>query len=53
MEDPEGAVLQRDGRTYAGVTRIPAGIVTPEDLEKVAEVGRKYRMPMLKITSGQ
>ena len=53
MEDPKGAILQRDGRTYAVVTRIPAGIVTPEDLERVAGVGRKYRVPMLKITSGQ
>jgi len=53
MADPEGAILQRDGMTYAVVTRIPAGIVTPEDLEKIAAVGRKYRIPMLKITSGQ
>jgi NAD(P)H-nitrite reductase large subunit len=49
----EGAILQRDGRTYAVVTRIPAGMVTPDDLEKIAKVGRKYRIPMLKITSGQ
>jgi len=53
MTDPKGAILQRDGRTYAVVTRIPAGIVTPEDLEKIAKAGRKYRVPMLKITSGQ
>jgi NAD(P)H-nitrite reductase large subunit len=50
---PEGAILQRDGMTYAVVTRIPAGIVTPEDLETIARAGRKYRVPMLKITSGQ
>jgi NAD(P)H-nitrite reductase large subunit len=53
MPDPEGAVLQRDGRTYAVVTRIPAGVVKPEDLEKIADVARKYRVPILKITSGQ
>lgn len=53
MTGPDGAILQRDGRTYAVATRIPAGIVTPEDLEKIAQVGRKYRIPMLKITSGQ
>ncbi len=28
-------------------------MVTPDDLEKIAKVGRKYRIPMLKITSGQ
>jgi NAD(P)H-nitrite reductase large subunit len=49
----KGAILQRDGRTYAVMTRIPAGIVTPEDLEKIAKIGRKYQVPMVKITSGQ
>ena len=53
MTDPEGAILQRDGRRYAVVTRMPAGIVTPDDLEKIAKVGRNYKVPMLKITSGQ
>ena len=53
MAATEGAILKRDGRTYAVVTRIPAGMVTPDDLEKIAKVGRKYRIPMLKITSGQ
>jgi NAD(P)H-nitrite reductase large subunit len=53
MNDPEGAILQRDGMTYAVVTRIPAGIVTPDDLGKIARLARKYRVPILKITSGQ
>jgi NAD(P)H-nitrite reductase large subunit len=53
MTDPSGAILQRDGMTYAVTTRIPAGIVTPDDLERIAKTGRKYRVPMLKITSGQ
>lgn len=53
MTGSEGAIRQRDGMTCAVVTRMPAGIVTPEDLETVAKVGRKYRVPMLKITSGQ
>jgi NAD(P)H-nitrite reductase large subunit len=52
-ERTEGAVLQRDGRTWTVTTRIPAGVVTPEQLETVARVGRKYRVPLLKITSGQ
>ncbi|MGB9175660.1 MAG: NAD(P)/FAD-dependent oxidoreductase, partial [Methanoregula sp.] len=52
-EDCRGALLQRDDRTYAVTTRIPAGIVTPEELETIARVGRKYHVPILKITSGQ
>jgi len=52
-ETTEEAILQRDGRTYAVTTRIPAGIVTPEQLETIATIGRKYHVPILKITSGQ
>jgi len=47
-----GANLQRIGKTYAVVTRIPAGIITPDDLEKIAKVVHKNRVPMLKIPSG-
>ncbi len=54
MTNPtEGTILQRDGKTYALTTRIPAGIITPEQLETIAKVGRKYHVPILKITSGQ
>jgi NAD(P)H-nitrite reductase large subunit len=49
----EGAITQRDGNTYAIVTRSPAGIVTADHLEKVAGIARKYRIPIIKITSGQ
>ena len=52
-DDFKGALLQRDGRTFAVTTRIPAGIVTPEQLETIARVGREVHVPVLKITSGQ
>lgn len=35
------------------MTRSPAGIVTAEHLGKVAGIARKYRIPIVKITSGQ
>jgi NAD(P)H-nitrite reductase large subunit len=50
---PEHAILQRDGRTYAVVPRIPIGVVTPELLESLASVARRYGVPVMKITSGQ
>jgi NAD(P)H-nitrite reductase large subunit len=53
MTETSGAILQRDGKTYAVTTRIPAGIITPDQLETIARAGRKYRVPILKITSGQ
>jgi NAD(P)H-nitrite reductase large subunit len=49
----DGAIIQRDGKTYAVSTRTPAGIVTPDHLERVAAVARKYAVPTLKITGGQ
>jgi NAD(P)H-nitrite reductase large subunit len=50
---PEGAILQRDGITYAVLVRSPGGLVTPELLERVAAIARKYRVPTVKLTSGQ
>jgi NAD(P)H-nitrite reductase large subunit len=52
-ETPKGAILQRDKETYAIVPRIPMGVMTPEILEKLAEVARKYKVRIIKITSGQ
>jgi NAD(P)H-nitrite reductase large subunit len=49
----DGAILQRDKETYAIVPRIPMGILTPEILEKLAKVARKYSVRIIKITSGQ
>lgn len=54
MKGPEyGAILQRDGKTFGISTRTAAGIITPDHLERVAAVARKYRVPLVKITSGQ
>lgn len=50
---PTGAILQRDKETYAIVPRTPVGLVTPEDLEGIVRVARKYSIPVIKITSGQ
>ncbi len=47
----KGVILQRDKETYAIAPHIPCGIVTPEMLEKFAEVARKYDIASLKITS--
>jgi len=52
-EVPKGAILQRDKETYAIVPRIPMGILTPEILEKLARIARKYHVRIIKITSGQ
>lgn len=52
-EAPKGAILQRDKETYAIVPRTPVGIISPEELEAIIKVVRKYQIPIIKITSGQ
>lgn len=52
-EGPKGAILQRDKETYAIVPRMPMGVLTPEILERLAKVARKYGIRIIKITSGQ
>lgn len=48
-----GALLQRDKKTYAIVPRTPAGLLSPEVPETIARVARQYKIPVIKITSGQ
>lgn len=43
----------RDGKRTFGITPfIPGGFITPENLEKIAQVAKKYK-GVIKITSGQ
>lgn len=49
----DGAILQRDKTTYAIVPRTPMGMLTPEFLESLLEVVKKWDIPIVKITSGQ
>ncbi|MCG8529113.1 MAG: NAD(P)/FAD-dependent oxidoreductase [Desulfovibrionales bacterium] len=53
MSTPDGAILQRDKMTYAIVPRTPAGMLTPDVLDTISYVCRKYEVPIIKITSGQ
>lgn len=51
--EPKGAILQRDKETYAIVPKTLMGLVTPDILEKIAGVARKYDIPIIKIVAGQ
>lgn len=52
LKDGEkGAVLQRDKETYAIVPHFTLGLVTADDLRKVADVADKYSVAAIKITS--
>lgn len=51
--EKKGAILQRDKQTYAIVPRTPVGLITPENLEAIATIVKKYDIPIIKITSGQ
>ena len=49
---PIGAILQRDKETYAIVPRIPGGLAKIDDLKRITEVVERYKIPIIKITSG-
>ena len=49
----KGAILQRDGETYGIVPRIPCGVLSPDILEKISRVVKKFKIPTIKIISGE
>ncbi|GAB6063510.1 NAD(P)/FAD-dependent oxidoreductase [Deferrisoma palaeochoriense] len=49
----KGAILQRDGETYAIAPHIPGGITTPEQLRRIADAAERFGAAALKITSAQ
>ena len=52
INDRVHANIQKDG-TFSVVPRIYAGVTTPTELRKIAEVAEKYKVPMVKFTGGQ
>lgn len=48
---PKGAILQRDGETYAIIPNIVAGVIDAETLGKIAAVAEKYNIPIIKCTA--
>lgn len=53
LESPRSGIVQKDKETVALIPEIKFGMMTPEDLEKIAAVSRKYEIPVIKITSAQ
>ncbi len=50
----KGAILQRDGESYAIVPHIPGGVILDFNLlRKIADVSEKYGAKALKLTSAQ
>ena len=49
----KGAVLQRDKETYAISPHVPAGLITSNQLRKLADVADKYNVSAIKITAAQ
>ena len=47
----KGALIQRDGETYAIVPDIKGGLCTPEILRKIADISEKYSLAAVKLTS--
>lgn len=52
INDRVHANIQNDG-TFSVVPRIRGGVVTPDELRRIADVAERYELPMVKITGGQ
>jgi nitrite reductase (NADH) large subunit len=52
INDRVHANIQRDG-TFSVVPRIHGGVVTPDQLRRIADAADKYEVPMVKVTGGQ
>ncbi|MCL2863060.1 MAG: NAD(P)/FAD-dependent oxidoreductase [Methanimicrococcus sp.] len=49
----KGAILQRDGETYAIAPHTPAGLLTPAIMRTMADVAEKYNLAAIKVSSSQ
>jgi NAD(P)H-nitrite reductase large subunit len=49
----KGAIVQRDGETYAIAPHIPGGFIEVASFKRLAEVAEKYHAAAMKLTSGQ
>ena len=52
INDRVHANIQKDG-TFSVVPRIYAGVTSPAELRRIADVALKYDVPMVKFTGGQ
>jgi len=52
VNDRVHANIQKDG-TFSVVPRAYGGVTTADDLIRIGEVAKKYRVPMVKFTGGQ
>jgi NAD(P)H-nitrite reductase large subunit len=50
----QGAIVQRDGETFAVTPRIPCGLITDFDLlRRIADVAQRFGAGAIKVTSSQ
>lgn len=49
----KGAIVQRDGETFAVKVHMPGGYTNPEELRRVADVAERHGIPEIKITTAQ
>lgn len=49
----KGAILQRDKQTYAIAPHVPCGMLTPDQLRRIADAAEKYGAQAVKITGAQ
>lgn len=52
LKDGEkGAIQQQDKETFAVVPHVPCGVISPDQLRKIADISEKYNAAAIKLTS--
>lgn len=51
QDGDKGVIIQRDKKTYAVAPAVPCGVISPQNLRKIADTAEKYNAAALKITS--
>ncbi len=49
----KGAIVQRDGETYAIAPHIPGGFIDVDQFRKLVDIAEKYDAAAMKLTAGQ
>ncbi len=49
----KGAIVQRDGESFAIKVHMPGGYTKPEELRRIADVAERHGVPEIKITTAQ
>jgi len=49
----KGAIMQRDGETFAVKVHMPGGYTDAQELRRIADTAKRHGVPQIKVTNAQ